>query len=56
MWQYDLPFDYFYVNGLNGDSFYLLGNEIAFIRPEHSEHARDQTMKSLLEGFMVNRS
>ena len=51
MWQYDLPFDYFYVNGLKGDPFYPLGHEIAFIRPQHGEHARDQSMKSVFEGI-----
>lgn len=51
MWKHDLPFDYFYVNGLNGDAFYPLREEIAFLRPEHTEHARDKSMKNLFEGI-----
>jgi hypothetical protein len=34
VWSYKIPSEYFYINGLKGDPFYSLGNDIAFLRPE----------------------
>ena len=51
IWQYKLPFDYFYINGLSGDPIYPLGNEIAFIRPERAEVVTDESSTSIFEGI-----
>ncbi|SFU16275.1 hypothetical protein SAMN04489724_4532 [Algoriphagus locisalis] len=51
IWQYKLPFDYFYINGLSGDAIYPLGDEIAFIRPECAEVVTDESSTSIFEGI-----
>lgn len=51
IWQYKLPFDYFYINGLSGDAIYPLGGEIAFIRPERAEVVSDESTTSIFEGI-----
>ncbi|WP_339866331.1 hypothetical protein [uncultured Algoriphagus sp.] len=51
IWQYKLPFDYFYINGLSGDAIYPLGDEIAFIRPERAEVVTDESSTSIFEGI-----
>lgn len=51
IWQYKLPYDYFYISVLSGDPIYTLGDEIAFIRPERAEVVTDQSMKSIFEGI-----
>lgn len=51
IWQYKLPFDYFYINGLSGDAIYPLGDEIAFIRPERAEVVSDESTTSIFEGI-----
>ncbi|PZX51425.1 hypothetical protein [Algoriphagus chordae] len=51
IWQYKLPYDYFYVSVLSGDAIYPLGDEIAFIRPERPEIVTDESLTSIFEGI-----
>ena len=52
IWQYKLPFFYFYINELSGDAIYPLGDdEIAFIRPEHAEVVSDKSQTSIFKGI-----
>lgn len=50
IWQYKLPFNYFYINGLSGDAIYPLGDAIAFVRPERAEVVTDESLTSIFEG------
>ncbi|SFB44460.1 hypothetical protein [Algoriphagus aquimarinus] len=50
IWEYKLPYEYYYLNGLKGDPIFSLGKEMAFIRPEQGEMDWDAGYKSLFEG------
>jgi hypothetical protein len=37
VWSYKTSFEFYYLNGIKGDPFYSLGEDIAFLRPEKGE-------------------
>lgn len=57
VWRYKTPTDFFYFNGIKGDPFYTLGEEIAYLRPERgdfdwSEDYQDLFKKSYNEPIL----
>lgn len=51
VWSYKLPSVFFYLNGLKGDPFYKLGEEIAFLRPEKGELDWDEDWNDLFKSI-----
>jgi hypothetical protein len=49
VWSYEMPSEYFYINGVKGDPFYSLGNDIAFLRPEKGELDWDEGLSDLFK-------
>jgi hypothetical protein len=50
VWKYEMPYDYYYWNGLSGNALFSLGEEITFVRPERGEMDWDAGYKSIFEG------
>jgi hypothetical protein len=49
VWDYKMPSEYFYINGLKGDPFYSLGGDIAFLRPEKGALDWDEGLGDLFK-------
>ena len=49
LWNYKLPYSFTYINGIPGRSFYSLGSELFYLRPERSDNTYSATSASMFQ-------